>query len=58
MTSVMLNKDVLFISRLWDAEVRYWFNDIPEENKKKLTEKNVIQFFKLATGLMKQVERI
>lgn len=53
-----VDKDVLFISRLWDAEVRYWFNDIAESHKKKLTERNVIQFFNLATGLLKQVERI
>lgn len=53
-----IEKDVISISKLWDAEVRYWFNDIDDNNKKKLSEKNIIQFFKLATNLMKQVERI
>lgn len=53
-----VERDVLFIYRLWDAEVRYWFNDIPDDHKRKLTERNIEQFFNLATQLMKQVERI
>ncbi|EJG1182440.1 TPA: hypothetical protein NKP43_004463 [Vibrio parahaemolyticus] len=53
-----VERDVLFIYRLWDAEVRYWFNDIPEAHKRKLTERNIEQFYNLATQLMKQVERI
>jgi hypothetical protein len=53
-----VDKDVIFIYRLWDADVRYWFNDIEDIQKKKLTERNIEQFFNLSTQLMKQVERI
>lgn len=53
-----VDRDVVFIYRLWDAEVRYWFNDITDAQKKKLTERNIVQFFNLSTQLMKTVERI
>ena len=53
-----IDPEVIYIYKLWDAEVRYWFNNMNENNKKKLSERNIEQLFKLATELMQHVERI
>lgn len=53
-----IDKEVIFLYRLWDAEVRYWFNDIEQNIKKKLSEKNIEKLFELATKILTHVERI
>lgn len=53
-----IGKEVISIYKLWDAEVRYWYNDIEERNKKNLTKDNIFSFYKLAEKLMKEIERI
>ena len=53
-----ISKEVVSLYKLWDAEVRYWYNDIDEDKKKKLNKDNILSFYKLAEKLMKEIERI
>ena len=53
-----IERDIVFIYRQWDAEVRYWFNDIEESIKSKVNVRNVEKFFLLASDILKNVERI
>lgn len=53
-----IDKDVIYIYRAWDAEVRYWFKDIDKNMMQKLSEKNIEKLFVLATELLKNAERI
>lgn len=53
-----IERDIVFIYRQWDAEVRYWFNDIEESIKSKINIRNVEKLFLLASDILENVERI
>ncbi|AVI36557.1 hypothetical protein CSB68_1437 [Acinetobacter baumannii] len=51
-----IDRDVVHIYRMWDAEVRYWYSNTDRKIIDKITLKNVETFYNLATELMKEIE--
>lgn len=51
-----IDRDVLHIYTMWDAETRYWYNNTDRKIIDKITLKNVETFYTLATELMKEIE--
>ncbi len=53
-----INPEVIDIYRLWDADVRYWFNDIPNNNLNKLNATNINSFFSLSSQILEHVQNL